>query len=484
MILLLTLYFLQGVPIGLASSIPMLLTARGASFADQALFSLAAWPYSLKLLWAPLVDALHTRHWRLGARKSWIVPCQLLTGALMIAMSAHTDHLLGDELPGGRPPDTLGLLLSFLALYFLVATQDIAVDGWALTLLRAENVGYASTANTVGQGCGVMAAFGGFMALNSAEVTNTYVRVPLGLPTASNGLLSVGDFLTIWGTAFILVTLAVWVFQLEEEPENATTAVKSTMVSTSSATATSSSSSSREGGEGGGSSDTIIPGASDMEGETDSLIIPTRRAWSLSSSSGRKLRRRAQSTSRSSESASEENEAKHASSLESSVNATTTTTSTAASVALTTVNTAASKLTSSSSSSSSHGAAAPKRALSKPKTSASLPSQSSVVVGATTSLAIVSSSSATTPSSSPVLTAIWASYAEFFAVSRLPAILWLAFILVTVKLSFAATDRATSLIMQTRGMPKETLAFLDVASFPLQLAVQVRRRGISSSYRY
>ena len=30
-----------------------------------------------------------------------------------------------------------------------MATQDIAVDGWALTMLSPENVGYASTCNSV-----------------------------------------------------------------------------------------------------------------------------------------------------------------------------------------------------------------------------------------------------------------------------------------------------------------------------------------------
>lgn len=41
------------------------------------------------------------------------------------------------------------------------ATQDIAVDGWALTLLSRRNVGLASTANAVGQTVGYFAAFSG-----------------------------------------------------------------------------------------------------------------------------------------------------------------------------------------------------------------------------------------------------------------------------------------------------------------------------------
>lgn len=157
MFLLLALYTLQGVPLGFASSVPMYMESRGASFAEQATFSLATWPYSLKLLWAPIVDSLFTTRWRLGLRKTWIIPTQMVTGVVLIALSAHLNEAFG-----GRPEDTsshaaagsinvAALTAAFFGLYFLAATQDIAVDGWALTLLRPENLGYASAANTIGQ---------------------------------------------------------------------------------------------------------------------------------------------------------------------------------------------------------------------------------------------------------------------------------------------------------------------------------------------
>jgi len=44
----------------------------------QAIFSFALWPYSMKLLWAPLVDSLYVR--RLGRRKSWLIPVQFSLG--------------------------------------------------------------------------------------------------------------------------------------------------------------------------------------------------------------------------------------------------------------------------------------------------------------------------------------------------------------------------------------------------------------------
>ena len=42
----------------------------------------------------------------------------------------------------------------FCVLTFLAATQDIAVDGWALTMLSKKNVGWASTCNSAGQTIG------------------------------------------------------------------------------------------------------------------------------------------------------------------------------------------------------------------------------------------------------------------------------------------------------------------------------------------
>lgn len=57
--LLLFLYVLQGIPLGMAGSVPLILQSRSVSYTDQAFFSFVFWPFSLKLLWAPLVDSLY-----------------------------------------------------------------------------------------------------------------------------------------------------------------------------------------------------------------------------------------------------------------------------------------------------------------------------------------------------------------------------------------------------------------------------------------
>lgn len=89
------------------------------------------WPFSIKLLWAPIVDAIFWPEF--GRRKTWLVPVQYLIGIVMIIMSYSMTDWLGQH---EQAPRMTMLTISFLFLNFLAATQDIAVDGWALTMLK------------------------------------------------------------------------------------------------------------------------------------------------------------------------------------------------------------------------------------------------------------------------------------------------------------------------------------------------------------
>jgi hypothetical protein len=412
--LLLTLYFLQGIPIGLASSIPLLLLSRGASYADQALYSFSSYPYSLKWLWAPVVDALHTQRWGLGKRKSWVVPCQLATGAVMMVVAAHVDRLL----PSEGAVDVPGLLAAFLVLYFLVATQDIAVDGWALELLRPENVGYASTANTVGQGVGIQAAFSIFLAMDSADVCNTYIRPALGLPPSSAGMVTLGGFLWAWGAVFLVVTLAVWALK-HEAPEAAAAAAAAEALPAPAPARRSSSRSSRSSSSSSNSGSSSSAGAAAVE-EGECSDAEETEALVQGGAAGLRERKKSNSRSGSEEGKSRAREA------------------------------VAAPASSASASASSDGEAqrkAPAAPVAAPTPPPAVPASS--------------------------LAALHASYQDFFSTCFLPNIFSLAVVLLTFKAGFAAVDATTTFVLQERGVPKETLAFIDTISFPLQLAIQV-----------
>ncbi|KAM9441823.1 acetyl-coenzyme A transporter 1 isoform 1-T6 [Salvelinus alpinus] len=205
--LLLFLYVLQGIPLGLAGSIPLILQSKNVSYKDQAFFSFVFWPFSLKLLWAPLVDALYLTGF--GRRKSWLVPTQYLLGLFMLYLSVTVDTLLkSDE---GRGPDVMTLTAVFFMLAFLAATQDIAVDGWALTMLSRENVGYASTCNSVGQTAGYFLGNVLFLALESADFCNKYLRAE----PKETGIVTLSDFLFFWGVVFLVSTTLVAVLKKE-----------------------------------------------------------------------------------------------------------------------------------------------------------------------------------------------------------------------------------------------------------------------------
>ena len=207
-LLLCVLYFLQGIPLGLSSgSIPFLLK-NYLSYGQIGIFSLAIYPYSLKLLWSPIVDAVWSR--RFGRRKSWIVPIQAIAGASMIYLGARVDSMMVEAGADGGS-GVWGFTGWWFLLVFLCATQDIAVDGWAISLLSMANISYASTAQTVGLTAGSFLSHTVFLALQAPDFANAWFRaVPKDV-----GLLTLGGYMTFWGWAYLLVTLCLGLVKKE-----------------------------------------------------------------------------------------------------------------------------------------------------------------------------------------------------------------------------------------------------------------------------
>lgn len=128
----------------------------------------------------------------------------------MLLLTFLIDGLMGDD----KTPPKIGILtITFFTLNFLAATQDIAVDGWALTMLKKQNVHYASTCNSVGQTTGFFFGYVLFLALESAEFCNNYLRTePLNV-----GMITLSGFFFFWGLIFIAMTSLVAVFKKEVE---------------------------------------------------------------------------------------------------------------------------------------------------------------------------------------------------------------------------------------------------------------------------
>lgn len=211
--LLVLLYFLQGVPLGLATgSVPFLLKNH-MTYSEIGIFSLASYPYSLKLLWSPIVDAVWSP--KVGRRKSWILPIQLLSGIGMLFLGSHIEGMMAAT---GKPdgPTIWNFTGWWFFLVLMCATQDIAVDGWALTLISPGNISYASTAQTVGLTAGQFLSYTVFLAFYSKDFANRWFRTePL-----DHGLMSLGGYLTFWGWAYIAVTLGLGLLKREDRTRN------------------------------------------------------------------------------------------------------------------------------------------------------------------------------------------------------------------------------------------------------------------------
>ncbi|XP_053204548.1 acetyl-coenzyme A transporter 1-like [Panonychus citri] len=227
--ILLFLYILQGVPLGLSASIPLILQNYKVTYSQQAVFSLYSWPFSLKLIWAPLVDSVYSR--RFGHRKSWLIPTQYLIGLVLFLLSFKIDNLLGplpkdesiamsnqsvvdiDLIPSsGQTPSVNILAGVFFFLNFLCATQDIAVDGWVLTMLSKRNVVYGSTCNKVGQTIGQSLGYVIFLALQSPDLFNKYLRST----PSDTGIVTLSGFLFFWSIVFLVTNTLVWIFKQEK----------------------------------------------------------------------------------------------------------------------------------------------------------------------------------------------------------------------------------------------------------------------------
>ncbi|KAN0116511.1 MFS general substrate transporter [Russula decolorans] len=212
MALLIVLYIIQGVPLGLAmETLPFLLRER-LSYSKIAIFSLCSYPYSLKLLWSPIVDACFFPS--IGRRRSWIIPMQILLGSLMLWMSFNVQTLLDNAL------DHIYILtVVFTSLVVIAATQDIAVDGWSLTLLSRENLSYASTCQTVGLTIGWLMSFTVFLALNSEAFSARW-----GTP-----ILTLGAYLRFWSIACFGVTS--WLVLVQNERKEALSGDETSIIS-------------------------------------------------------------------------------------------------------------------------------------------------------------------------------------------------------------------------------------------------------------
>lgn len=126
-LVIMLLGFSSGLPLALSGeTLKVWMSDRGVDLGTIGLLSLAGLPYTLKFIWAPVVDAWRVP-WlqeRFGRRRAWLIASQIVLMAAIV--------FLGTRDPINAP---LMIGLGALVVAFASATQDIVVDAYRVQAL-------------------------------------------------------------------------------------------------------------------------------------------------------------------------------------------------------------------------------------------------------------------------------------------------------------------------------------------------------------
>jgi PAT family beta-lactamase induction signal transducer AmpG len=121
-------YFAQGMPFGVYLDVlPVYFRQHGVSLTEIGLMGVLSLPWTIKPLWAPLLD-------RFGERRTWMTGCCILMAAAMFCAPLFD---------AAHP--TLMLWALLLAFTLSSATQDVAIDAFSVGLVAKGEEGIANS---------------------------------------------------------------------------------------------------------------------------------------------------------------------------------------------------------------------------------------------------------------------------------------------------------------------------------------------------
>lgn len=155
-LIVMLLGFSSGLPLALSgSTLAIWMAERGVNLGTIGLFALVGLPYTIKFLWAPLVDALDVPFLskRFGRRRGWLIFTQLILAVTIL--------FLGTLDPVAAPfYVALGALLVATA----SATQDIVIDAFRVESLDTNEQAAGMAGFVAAYRIGMLAAGAGVIA--------------------------------------------------------------------------------------------------------------------------------------------------------------------------------------------------------------------------------------------------------------------------------------------------------------------------------
>ena len=147
--------FVSGLPLPLSGfTLRYWLSESGVSLQAIGLTAAVGLSYTLKFLWAPLLDQAQPLAGRFGRRRGWLIVIQPLLALACVGLA------LGDPARDATMVAAAAVLVAFLS-----ATQDIAIDAWRIETYPPAMQGLALAAYVWGYRVAMLAAGAGAIGL-------------------------------------------------------------------------------------------------------------------------------------------------------------------------------------------------------------------------------------------------------------------------------------------------------------------------------
>ncbi|PHS72810.1 MAG: AmpG family muropeptide MFS transporter [Cycloclasticus sp.] len=162
---------------GFASGLPLLLTGsvlqawmvdEGVDLSTIGLFALVGLPYTLKFLWAPILDRYTLPFF--GRRRGWLFSAQLFLILSLVYLSLQQ--------PGIFP---FGVAIAALLVTFFSASQDIVIDAYRRETLADNEQGLGASFYVNGYRIGMLLASGGGLILADMVAFSTVYQLMAGV---------------------------------------------------------------------------------------------------------------------------------------------------------------------------------------------------------------------------------------------------------------------------------------------------------------
>ena len=176
-------YFVQGIGSCITEALKVVLAYELDHCGDKrkvlGYLNQSNWGWSLKFIYAPLVDGFVLFGLRKYHRRSYIFCMSTLVSISLFLFSYYYDSLV----PEGTCPNGSGLGAYLFAATFLLSIQDVALDGYSIIYFAGRNIGYASAIQAFGN---VLGAYGG---KTSILFLNESMKIPVSSSIAIIGFL-------------------------------------------------------------------------------------------------------------------------------------------------------------------------------------------------------------------------------------------------------------------------------------------------------